>query len=91
MVFVSSLRDWLFHPSVRPYFNPNSKASIYRYPSPGNTGQDHVDQAFHDRDYKTPYQYSKHNVRYIKPTPMQKDYAEVESNFDSPSLTPISK
>lgn len=61
----------MFHPSVRPYENPNSKASIYRYPSPGNVRDQTPHHAEH-QDYKTPYEHSHYNIRYAKNTPMQK-------------------
>jgi hypothetical protein len=64
-------RDWIFHPSIRLYENPNLKASVYRYPSPGNARDENLAQR-HYEDYKTPYEHSRYNVRYARAVPTQR-------------------
>ena len=55
---------------MRAYSNPNSKAFIFRYPSPGNAPEDPFVTNTHE-DYKTPYEHTDYNVRYKKPTAAQ--------------------
>lgn len=82
MVGYFKCRDWLFHPSVRPYYHPNSKASPYRYPSPGNVDNPPV-AGLDYTDYKTPFEHnSKYNVRYANPTPAQKADPIEENKLD---------
>ena len=66
----------MFHPSIRKFKHPQSKALNYRYPAPGNSKLDSVmDEK--KTDYKTPYEHSHYNVRYEEPVPMQTAETEV--------------
>ena len=65
-------RDWIFHPAIRKYDNPNVKAIFFRYPSPGNASiKSMTPDKDKEADYKTPYEHSLYNVRYAKPVPRQ--------------------
>lgn len=83
-------RDWLFHPSIRAYAHPNAKASVYRYPAPGNaTKPPLAGEAY--TDYKTPYEHTTYNVRYARPTPAQRGDQILEFKFDSTAVNEIQK
>jgi hypothetical protein len=90
LVLLLRNRDWIFHPSIRLYENPNLKASVYRYPSPGNARDNNLTESYYE-DYKTPYEHSRYNVRYANPTPAQTSDKITEVKVDSPGLTPLLK
>jgi hypothetical protein len=72
---------------LQPYVSKNAKASIYRYPSPGNSINEK--EVF---DYKTPYEHSKYNVRYSKPIPSQTQEPLILTVAgDGPVMTPLLK
>jgi hypothetical protein len=90
LVLPSSYRDWLFHPAIRAYKNPNAKAFIYRYPSPGNALNEPISDTPH-LDYKTPYEHSPYDVRYTNPIPSQVAEVRYEYILDPLTSTPETK
>ena len=90
LVITISYRDWLFHPAIRLYTNPHAKASIFRYPSPGNTVEDPIISNEHT-DFKTPYEHTRYNVRYLKPVPSQLKDKEYTTHLAPLTVDPITK
>lgn len=78
--------DWIFHPSIRWYHYPKGKASWYRYPSPGSVIRKQPIQ-----DYKTPYEYSEYNIRYVRPVKTLTQPLESTFAGDGAGMTVIDK
>lgn len=79
----------MWHPSCRrdaQDYSYKGKAALYRYPSPGSVLTPETPE-----DYKTPFQETHYNVRYIKPTDNQRAERKSTTSFAKEKVDPIQK